>query len=122
VQTVLRSTQGGKELAEILLKLARTAPRARDRIEACKELLNRVYGRAPEYLQIDQLNSDRFTLADRDAIVQVFEEQIAAERASKAREAVAAVPIEIEAQPVNEKCGLAELDAASAELDSVPDD
>jgi hypothetical protein len=119
VQTVLRQTRGGKELGEILVKIARTAPRLRDRIEACRVLLDRVYGRAPEYVQISAQNSERFTLADRDAIVQVFEEQLEAERASKAREAVAAVTIEIEAQPAEpqqQKFGLTELDAARAEV------
>ena len=64
VKVVLRETRNGRELGEMLLRIARTAPRMRDRVEAIRELLNRLYGRAPEFVQVEGMNSDRFTLAE----------------------------------------------------------
>ena len=45
VDHVLASTRGGAELGDILLSIARTGRREKDRIEACDVLLDRLYGK-----------------------------------------------------------------------------
>jgi hypothetical protein len=117
-----KQTHDGRELVRVLLGIALDGNRrARDRIYACQVLLDRGWGKPQELIQLLG-NESRFTLSDRDAIVGILDEALAAQRESKARAAVAAVPIEIEAQPVTEntppeKFGLDELDAARAEID-----
>jgi hypothetical protein len=47
VRYLLKETRNGEELAEILLRIARSAPRYGDKLEALKVLLDRLFGRVP---------------------------------------------------------------------------
>jgi hypothetical protein len=111
VATVLRETRDLRELAQILLKIARTATRPRDRIEACRVLLDRVLGKPSEHIEIERQDAGRAGLAERNLVVAVLEEQL---REVNQAASVAAQPvIEIEAQPVEaERVGVADRDAA----------
>src|SRR5260370_37165533 len=64
VRYVLKETHQGEELAEILLRIARSAPRYGDKLEALKALLDRLFGRVPfsDRLAIDVDSSTRISM------------------------------------------------------------
>jgi hypothetical protein len=108
---VLRQTHDLRELAEILLRIARTAPKMHDRIEACCVLLDRVLGKPAEHIEIERQDSGRVGLAERNLVAAMLEEQL--REPNQVAKTIAQPVIEIEAQPAPaERSGVADRDAA----------
>lgn len=107
VRVALRETRNGKEVAEVLVKLMRSATRPRDRIEAARLLLDRLYGRAPEFIEVARADSTKISDAEIAAARAIIREERERERQADV--------VETEARQLEFTTEAAAKDAATAQ-------